>query len=435
MATRAIKISGVHDWHLNGKAVVWTNRTEKIFTRTLKGADGTPINSEDEVVDQDSESLNFDETPYVLLSKTGDLVILNRSYLPNSNVSDPSNSPAQHRYSSNQCCPPVVDRLTKITRQVKQWTLELEGSICKPAMGNDALYFMETRLKLHVSCGISSGTAFKKVNLEDGKVRYSAFLPEVYETGVYVRQDQVYKGPSSGPWIEKLTPGRQINVATFDTSLKLAGNEELAVWSDAKQRVHIFSTATGQILFTYDRHFESTLAVSATKPQLWDIMNYVSVLGNHAIRVTTYDTRTEALIPSYTLGSDFIDNVPLDESPFFDVDRPVAFGFHHSMNILDDNTRDPFSTIEIFGLEKAVFGEEIILGDVIRSGKNDEEGYEGTLITLPAVPSKGTKRRLLELETPWMVGDDDFFGLVEGYLVYHHFADKELILIDFWPTW
>jgi len=71
----------------------------------------------------------------------------------------------------------------------------------------------------------------------------------------------------------------------------------------------------------------------------------------------------------------------------------------------------------------------------VRPKKDPEDEEHRTLITLPPQPGKDTKRRLLEFEAPWSVGKDDFFGLAQGYLVYHNFEDKELIMIDFWPTW
>ena len=431
LATRAIKFDGVYDWHLNGNALIWSNGYDKASIRVLKAPNGTPLFSEDEVVQFDRSippyrSMQpFYEIPYVQLTKTGDLIVLFRSYIPDANGHETIEDPSQYR------CPRSIDVLTKMTTDGVQWQLLLRGSICKPAIGKDAVYFMEARPEGQF-CG-DHGPAFKKVSLATGIVSYSTFPPEINETGVFVRRDQEDNATSSGhSKVQTPTPGRKIQVAKLDTSLKLAGNETLAVWSDLNQRIHIFSTANGQILFTYNRQDHTTLAVSAIKPQIWDICSRPDIPGIDAVRLTTYDVRTEALTYSFTSG----EKRAQQAAPrFLDADRPVAFDLCHSMNILDDKTRDPFTTMEIVGLEKTISEDRITLGDVVRPEKVEDDSEESTFVTLPPKPGQGNKRRVLELEAPWMVGKDDFFGLVDGYLIYHNLADKELIVVDFWPNW
>lgn len=428
IATRAIKFTGVYDWHMNENAIAWTNGHDKAFIRVLKASNGVPISSEDEIADFGHQPST--EIPYVQLTKTGDLVVLHRSYHNHDEVLPALNDQSQHR------CPPADDVLSKLTKGCELWRIHLKGTICKPAIGKDAVYFVEACPEGPL-CG-EHGPAFKKVDLATGAVLYTTTPPEIHETGVFVRHnrgdDTITPGYSK---IQTPTRGRKIEVAMLDPSLKLAGDEALAVWSDVNLRIHIFSTAAGQILFTYNRDSLTTLAVSGVKPQIWDILARPSIPGIDSLRLSTYDPRTEAV--TYAFSSPRIDSWRAHtEAPgFVDADRPMAFNTCHSIHMpfTDLNTRDPFTTIETVGLEKTVVGEKILLGKVVRPQKDVEDEEYRTLITLPPQPGKDTKRRLLEFEAPWVVGKDDFFGLVQGYLVYHNFEDKELIVIDFWPTW
>lgn len=428
IATRAIKFTGVYDWHMNENATAWTNGCDKAFIRVLKASNGVPISSEDEIADFGHQPST--EIPYVQLTRTGDLVVLHRSY-HNQDVGVPAlNDQSQHR------CPPADDVLSKLTKGCESWQIHLKGTICKPAIGKDAVYFVEACPEGPLSG--EHGPAFKKIDLATGAILYITTPPEIHETGVFVRHnrgdDTITPGNSK---IQTPTRGRKIEVAMLDSSLKLAGDEALAVWSDVNLRIHIFSTAAGQILFTYNRDSSTTLAVSGIKPQIWDILARPSIPGIDSLRLSTYDPRTEAV--TYAFSSPEIGSWRAHtEAPgFIDADRPLAFNFCHSIHMpfTDPNTRDPFTTIEVVGLEKTVVGEKIHLGKMVRPKKDPEDEEYRTLITLPPQPGKDTTRRLLEFEAPWTVGKDDHFGLVQGYLVYHNFEDKELIVIDFWPTW
>lgn len=430
IATRAIKFTGVYDWHMNENAIAWTNGHDKAFIRVLKASNGIPISSEDEIADFGHEpSIKI---PYVQLTITGDLIVLHRSYHKNDDAVPALNDQSQHR------CPPADDVLFKLTKGCAAWKMHLKGTICKPAVGKDAIYFVEACHEGPLDG--EHGSAFKKIDLETGAVLYTSTPPEIHETGVFVRHKEGDETITPGySKIQSPTRGRKIEVAMLDTSLKLTGNETLAVWSDVKLRIHIFSTAAGQLLFTYNRDSVTTLAVSSVKPHIWDILARPSIPGIDSLRLSTYDPRTEAV--SYAFSSNKINSwrAHARAPGFIDADRPVAFEFCHTPDIVFtdlNNTRDPFTSIEVVGLEKTVAGEKIFLGDVVRPKKEDPEDDEHrTLITLPAQPGKDTQRRVLDFEAPWIVGKDDFFGLVQGYLVYHNFEDQELFAIDFWPTW
>lgn len=422
IATRAFRFTGVYNWHMNENALAWTNGHDKAFIRVLKASNRVPISSEDKIADFGHEpSIKI---PYVQLTRTGDLVVLHRSYRDHNDIVPALNDQ------------PHDDVLSKRTNGCEVWKLLLKGTTCKPVVGKDAVYFMEAcpEGSLHGE----HGPAFKKVDLANGAVLYTTTPPEIQETGVFVRhkngEDTITPGDSK---VKTPTQGRKIEVAMLDTSLKLAGDEALAVWSDLHLRIHIFSTAAGQILFTYNRESLTTLAVSSVKPQIWDILARPSIPGIDFIRLSTYDPRTETV--AYAFSSSKFDSWRAHkEAPgFIDADRPVAFNLCHTPGMLftDLDTRDPFTTIEVVGLEKTVAGEKILLGDVVRPKKDAEEEEYRTLITLPPQPGKDTHRRVLEFEAPWMVGKEDVFELVQGYLVYHNFEDKELFVIDFWPTW
>ena len=407
----------MYDWHLNSNCLIFSNGGDQASIRTFRAgtAAGLQITAGDEPIQlgEDTQRSSQD-TPYLQLTNDGNVVVVFRSYTSETEF---------------------TDSVSLITAQRgEQWHLPLEGSICKPAIGKAAVYFIEAQQNRQ-DCS-DHGPAFKKISLLDGSLLYATFPPEIEEAGVFVRQDQEQKPSGAFSKVESPTHGRKIEVSKFDTSLKLAGNEIVAVWSDLHLRVYVFSAATGQILFTYNRSTCSILRVSTITPQVWDF--YLSnVRGVDFMRLTSYNERTEGL--HYAFGNgDFRRAASSAEVSFIDADYPIGFDLCHSMTIVDEHTRDPFTTVAISGIEKKfslLEGQSFARLEPVQRSSNDRAtSDEEILVTLP--PKKGQKeRRLLELETPWVIRDEDFFGLVQGYLVYHNFTDQELIVIDFWPEW
>ena len=391
---------------------MFSNGADKAAVRALRTgtAGGTQLTSEDEPIEFGDEIQRSKlETPYLQLTNNGNVIAVFRAYTSKADFTD------------------SISLIT--TQEANRWHLPLEGFICKPAIGKTAIYFIEAPRSNGVRS--SYGPAFKKVSLADGSLLYATFPPQIYETGVFIRQDQEEKPSSTFSKVASPTSGRRIEVAELDTSLKLSGNESIAIWCDLHLRFYIFSAVTGQILFTYNRSKPSNLSVSVIKPQVWDFSFHPNGEGVDSVRLTSYNERTERL--SYAYGA----NTDVD-ARFVDADCPIGFDFRHSMAILDEETRDPFTTIGVMGVEKRIDEypglSSIWLEPSDRPNNPQITSKEATLVTLP--PKKGqTERRVLELETPWVVGKDDFFGIVQGYLVYHNFTDQELIVLDFWPKW
>lgn len=416
-ASRAIQFNGVRDWHLNGNLLMFSNGADKAAVRTLRigTAGGAQLTSEDEPIEfGDKIQRSRVEAPYLQLTSDGDVVAVFRTYTSGAGFTD------------------SVSLIT--TEEDNRWHLPLEGSICKPAIGKTAIYFIEA--PKDNGSRASHGPAFKKVSLFDGSLLYVTFPPEINEFGLFVRRDR--EEDLSGPFskVTSTTSGRKIEVAKLDTSLKLASNETMAVWSDLHLRVYVFSAVTGQILLTYDRLKHSTLSVSAIEPQVWDLSFSRDLTGVELLHFASYNERTERLSCAFG-GSRFGRNAHV-ASRFFDADYCIGFDFIHSMAIFDEKTRDPFTTIGIMGVQKR-FDASPGLSYVWLKRRNYPNNppitsREAIWITLP--PKKGQAyRRILELETPWVVGKDDFFGMVNGYLIYHNSTDQELIVIDFWPEW
>lgn len=419
-ATRAFTFDGVYDWHLNNHALVWANGHDKASIQELRDSKAISIDSEanDIRFEFDGKAPAISEIPYIQLTASGDIIVLHRTYVANDHETEDEYDPAQRR------CPASRDKLFKLSEGRVQWQLALKGSICKPAIGAKALYFLEQYRG-------DSPPVFKKIDLTNGALLSKTHPPEINEAGLFVRDDQTYVlPPRAKP--KTPTPGRKVEVAQLDTSLKLGGNETIAVWSDLHYRAHIFSTANGQILMTYDRNRPTITPVGAVKPQVWDISADADNYTIYQVRCTSYNPRTENVDYAFSSAG-----TPAQENSlrFFDTDRPVAFDLSHDVPFLTAGSRDPFTTIQIAGFEKSFNGQKVTLDHGGRLEGFEDTEVEQILVTLPAKPGQPEKRRPLEFDAPWFIGKDDFFGFVEGYLVYHNFTDKQLILVDFWPSW
>lgn len=410
-ATRAYKISGVRDWHLNGSSLLYSNGVDKASVRKLRqgAACGVSVDYDDIPIGMAGIKRGTLEIPYMLLTNTGEILAVFR---------------AHHNEGA------FTDSISlTIVRGGQKWHRPLSGSICKPAIGKEAVYFMQSEQSSDNDA--KYGPAFKKLSLKDGTTMFASYPPQIIETGVFVRQDQEHQPEKPYGKVKEPTTGRKIDIANLDTSLQLCGNETLAVWCDAALRVHIFSTVTGQILSTYDRSEHTRLAVSVVHPMIWDVAFDSRYLGVNAVRLTSYNEAMEAFNCGFSTlfgASNIVD------TRFIDADYPLGFDLLNSVHLVHEDTRDPFVTLGIMGVEKII--NEAKQKAWLKASPDTHQitTEEAVKVTLP--PKAGQKdRRLLEIEAPWKVDKNDFLGLVQGYLVYHNFVDEELIVLDFWPEW
>ncbi|KAL8828352.1 MAG: hypothetical protein Q9191_002634 [Dirinaria sp. TL-2023a] len=322
-ASRAIQFTGVRDWHLNCHVLMFSNGVDNAAVRTLRigTAGGTQLTSEDERIEfGDQFEQSRLEVPYLQLTNDGDTIGVFRTYTSGAGFKD------------------TISLMP--TNEDKGWHLPLEGGT--------AIYFIEA--PKDNGSRDNHGPAFKKVSLVDGSLLYATFPPEINECGLFVGQDRGEDQSGAFPNVTSTTPGRKIKVAKLDTSLKLTGDETIAVWSDLRLRVYVFSADSGQILLTYDRPKHSTLSVSASRPQFWDLSFGRDVNGVESLRFTSYNERTEKL--SCAFGGSTRERNDHVAVRFVDADYPLGFDFLHSMDIFDEKTRDPFTIIGIMGVQK-----------------------------------------------------------------------------------
>ena len=278
-------------------------------------------------------------------------------------------------------------RLVKVSAQgTVLWSIDLEASMTRPAIGKDSVYFIHGPC-YKTSKGSSKMLSFARHKLCDGS--------KVFDV----------------PIAPELQAHRKIQ--DLDRSLLLSGNECMASWrKNSNGDVYIFSTSSGQLLKTIEQYrirnppLLQSVVPSLHTPGFW-------ITNSRTTKLTTYDEVSGSF-------SD-VDFYYVDEKPFphsgsttFDGNHSVFLRIVHAAvdwYASDHNGTNPFGQFAI-------------------------SPTEGTAtVTLPGRSKREAKRRDFELEVPWKLDEEDFFGMMNDYLIYQSPKNESLILVDFWPTW
>ena len=384
---------------------MWLNsRREfsKISICALKGHNGVSTASFD-VIELNAKNLVPSQmgVRYVQLAPDGQLIV-QLDYLPYSRM--------ELDVLLGLCKSEEI--LIKLSRdKAITWQVALKAMINRPAIGKDSIYYVQEQQE---SPSDLAQPAFFKADLKDGSIIYEVPLPSHLI----------------------------IRIAHHNTSLKLTADESLAIWTDLDNKAYVFSTATGELIYAWDRPFSKDLVVSSTKNKFWDVQldfdNFGSVEESHVHIKSANPFMIERLcLPRAHFG----------ESRFFDGDRLICGSLWHEnpfperydlwppYRFRDMDVVDPFTVINILA------GPDSTSKYLEYSRLNPTRLYpydcfaDKTTITLPRRSTKERERRTLETELPWLIHDGDYFGMCEDYLVLHSRSDQTLLLVDFWPTW
>lgn len=313
-----------------------------------------------------------------------------------------------------RCSDEVVEKLVKMTQgKVFTWQIKLKAQISRSVIGKSAIYFVQHRQKLQ-SAPIEA--VFCKASLKDGSVIYEIPLLERY--------------------------GIEIGVFYRNTSLTLTPDENCAAWNDLLGKVHIFSTASGQVIHTFPLSYNaSVVAVSS-------VDNTIRVIHNGWGHSRSHLTAISFIKETDTFGAERFDlpMKPIGHSWFWDGDRRIfCYLLHEAImqaddipwppNQVDCTTLDPFTTI---GIRPRELSLPAYISDDLhnRAASFMPEGMRSVAtVTLPPRSMGEDKRRDLKVELPLSPQYGDFFGMYEDYLVYDSRFDHSLTLVDFWPTW
>ncbi len=278
-------------------------------------------------------------------------------------------------------------RLVKVSAQgTLLWSIDLNVSMTRPAIGKDSVYF------IHGPCYKTSKDSSKMLSFARHKLCDGSKVFDV-------------------PIPPELQAHRKIQ--DLDRSLLLTGNECLASWrKNANGDVYIFSTSSGQLLKTIEQSrirnppLLQSVVPSLDTPGFW-------VTTSRTMKLTTYDE-----VPGSFSDVDFyyVDKDPFPHS------GSITFDGNHSVFLRTVHSYVDWCTSRNNGPNP--FGQFAISPTL------------GTAtVTLPGRSKREGKRREFELELPWELDEEDFFGMMNDYLIYQSPKHEFLVLVDFWPTW
>ena len=401
-ATRAIKCEKVQDWHIADNSLIWVGSPEtnsQISIGSLKKPNGVSTKSFDTMeIEIDWLSSKRGGIKYVQMTHDGDLLLRISAF------------PFLYKCRRSGGEPAIFEGLLKMSLDnVCAWKLKLRASINRPAIGRDAIYFIRAkdtpstvpskRIKAR-----KREKTFYKVSLKDGSIVYS--VPFATEDG------------------------SSVSVPFLENSMSLTSNEEFAIWDSLDGKAYVFSTASGAVLHTFKRSGNGPLVSSATKNKIWDI-NIDAEPPHWTSKIVTLNKDEKTIVEEPL----HLPSLASQDSWCFDGDRQLMCVFEHpeAKALLD------FPEQQLYGVRLGIRDSFSLIGvrivEECPPPRSILQYRESAHITLPPHAGRGPNRRLLELELPWEIGMYDYFGMCEGYLVFHNRTEQTLILVDFWPTW
>lgn len=375
---------------------MWSNKKGDVSIRILRSRnDSLPITSPAIYIDFRLFDIPFTSMNSAQRTEDGDMIV----DLQGSGNSDP---PSFRRYDQ---------KLLKITIQgTVLWEMNFESSISMPAVGKDAVFFLDRSLDPMTS---EPGLALVNVSLEDGSITYRNPLPDLY---------------------------RRVRVHPSDKHLRLFCDEAYAVWRDEVNLAYVFSTKSGRLLEVYTRSTLMDPIVSRHKCVIWDINHDVpnppfGGVAGYSQHVTCQEGTPALKFESIVFPDQIKQMYPHSEWRFSG-DHLASFYFtHHILTTVNFNRfflgqkkiTDPDTKIWVLVMDK-VPSEKF-------DGSEMQKKASAVPISLPSRSKKFEDRRPLELDLPWSMMKKEYLGMENDYLVYHSREEEILYLIDFWPNW
>lgn len=435
MATRAVNITNVIDWHIMGdRLVYWIKPGGGICVHTLRGPNGEACKISESTTFKLKKEIGNREmmTVFVQSLKDGDLLITACSKSPSS-----AGSPnALHEYTFLMRVSLREERMKYYSNDDlgEYWYLieednltfgiELHGQIIgRPALGQDCAYFVQNR-----STNTSkSQPRFTKISLADGTILFSKIMPEIKEAGIIHESGRSFT-PELSDDAKVSNPGRAIEIPQLDRQMVLAKSEDFAIWSDPELRMYVFCTDTGTLLYTYDCDPDSSVTMCSFVNGFWYRYCRDSIAGPYFTHHFCSFSKSQGRV---LFGPPLLQD---NETSALMDDECIDLRVEHerydrSVSQEWGDTLDPFTKFRISTMEwlKAVMFNP------------DSEQEHHLVIEMRDLPYKlvtlGRGTRYLEAEIPFSGSDEDICQMVNGYLVYSNTLNNQLILIDFYPEW
>lgn len=404
-ATRAIRCSGATDWHIYQETLTWSNESGDISIRKLRTFDDSSLVSPEVIqLNIHNSVAHLPRVKSVQLIAAGDMIVesSNRDYEPPSDrILDCGNE------------------IMRITQQgVVQWKVRSEFCLTKPAVGEDALYFVRL---LPATENPQNGREARilKVNLKDGSISFDVPVPTEWSNRVW------------------------------NTHWRLTSTERFLIWMGSDAKILIFCALSGQLFDKYTTHDGSTIVMGTVDDYYWHIganrHAYQSCLrgiggfcDQCSARVSydekTFHRKSEAVL--------FCSDTWTELSKFgraFCGDQPAFVFLNHIVHptpgldwrfLGQQEPTDPHTSVWIQCLDPIMKQNQQAPRYL---EYNDTSPL--TRINLPSNSKENMERRPLEVQLPWKMKTSDFFGFENDYLIYHSRADEILLLVDFWPSW
>ena len=379
-ATRAIRFDGAVGWDLRENRLIWSKGDEEISIRDLRTPDDKSI-IDSGIISLDISHLLPDKTSrqYVRIIPGGDFLVMTL-LIKDDTLAAPKES-----------C-----QLRRISAQGNVlWSVDLEASIIRSAIGKDSVYFIHG--PWYEDDSRTRKISFAKHRLCDGSKVFDVILP-----------------PERQAHGKILGSGKPV----------LTENECLVLWKrNAWGELYIFSTASGKLLRTMDGPRNRNPPLLQSVAPSFHMAGFWTTTARY-VTLTKYDEASGCFSDSEYYYAD--GDLHHDTSPMaFDGNHSVFLRTLHApvgCGARDSSRLNPFAQFAVSPAELA--------------STNGLESPEGTAtVTLPARSKADGKRRDFELALPWELKEWDFFGMMNDYLIYQSIENEFLVLVDFWPVW
>ena len=398
MATRAIKFTGARRWDIRDSHVVWSNLENSISTRLLRSPKVSSSKSEITRLEIKKLVPKGCEVKYVQAVSKDEILVTTQTHKTNRDSETIQ-----------------TQRLILISLSGKtKWVADLEHSNTKPAIGRNSLYTITKRMDSAFTDTGHSKISLIKLSLSTGSIEMDKALP-----------------------ISDNRSGRQPAIILSEEYLVLSWEETYAMRTQAPISAgghHIICTTTGSLLYSYTNK-RGTIDLAATPSTT---QNGVWAYGFPHTRLT----QRNPFDKSWVTHEIHLPKPDQFGELGFDGDRCLFSHLIHSkasepLPSRRWNAHTYKRRASKFGVSTAIREPEV--PTVGETTKPSDVSYTTSMPSLVTLPNGDGGRRELEIKLPWsdvtVVYFRDFFGFLDGYIVYHNKWEELLLLIDFRPDW
>ena len=419
MATRAVKFTGVREWHVRDSQVVWSNLEETVSSRLLRSPKASSSRKSKTMSLKVRKLVPSGYKVKYVQAISKDEILVTAEIFKTKGYLDTSRA----------------QKLILVSLSGKtKWITDIENPSTRPAIGEASLYLITRKVPVFSDTG-NSKISFIKLSLSSGSIEMDKALPI---------SDNYY--------------GFQPAIILSEEYLILSLPETYATWVDRYTRIqmpesaathHIISSTTGSLLYSYN-NVRHPLGMAATSSIT---QNAVWAYGFPHTRLTQQNPYDKSWATHYIRLPNSEDLLQYDEPRItvqlgFEGDRCLFSHLIHSKPSEIEEPEPPLPSgdwdrptykmrTSKFGVSTAVRGTEELIVDETTEPSGVQ--YTPSMPSIVTLPDGDGGRRELEVKLPrsdvMRVFFRDLFGFADGYIAYHNKQQGVLLLIDFRPDW